>query len=266
MENHHDLRLTALTFFTSAGSVPSMRYLKIGVIYVSPSFSTIANTSVVLMDFSFSSSTSTCLLKCAKLVDAILLNATAFLFSLLGTYLIKNTLKLLVNFIPYGLVSINPTPKPSVQEDLSVNKIYGLGSSSASSIRVSRESSSGRSTMNVPATSSLDNICCIGWTALTVSFASARYTMSSSFSIGATNMGSSERIEMTKRSKNDQKPTKNERDKNKSEESARDHSRISPTQSKKETRKSKTQDKVKGPRMPSIQRFKGLCEVLKIKG
>ncbi|GKC10076.1 hypothetical protein Tco_1001686 [Tanacetum coccineum] len=39
-----------------------------------------------------------------------------------------------------------------------------------------------------------------------------------------------ERIEKAKRSKNDQKPTRNERDKNKSEETAKDQSRINSTQ------------------------------------
>ncbi|GKA71796.1 reverse transcriptase domain-containing protein [Tanacetum coccineum] len=95
MENCHDLRLTALAFFTFVGRVPYVRYLKIGVIHISPSSSTTANTSVALIDFSFSSSTSTCLRKCAKLVDTILLNASAFLFSLLGTCLIENASKLL---------------------------------------------------------------------------------------------------------------------------------------------------------------------------
>ncbi|GJV50871.1 hypothetical protein Tco_1446612 [Tanacetum coccineum] len=52
------------------------------------------------MDFSFSSSTSTCLLRCAKLVDAILLRASAFLFLLRGTCLMENSLKLLV-FLPH---------------------------------------------------------------------------------------------------------------------------------------------------------------------
>ncbi|GKC63771.1 hypothetical protein Tco_1096369, partial [Tanacetum coccineum] len=70
IENRHDLRFTALAFFPSAGSVPSEWYLKMGVIHVSPSSSTTAKTSIALMDFSFSSSTSTYLLKCAKLVDA----------------------------------------------------------------------------------------------------------------------------------------------------------------------------------------------------
>ncbi|GKE56873.1 ribonuclease H-like domain-containing protein, partial [Tanacetum coccineum] len=63
--------------------------------HVSPSSFTTANTSTALIDFSFSSSTRTCLLKCAKLVDVILLKASAFLFSLLGTCLIENDLKLL---------------------------------------------------------------------------------------------------------------------------------------------------------------------------
>ncbi|GKC65421.1 hypothetical protein Tco_1098019 [Tanacetum coccineum] len=98
MANRSDLRLTAIAFFTSAGRVSSV-----------------------------SSSTNTCLLNYAKLVDAILLSASAFLFSLLGTCLIENDLKL--------------------PDDPSVNKIHGSGSSSSASIRVSRESSSGRSTM-----------------------------------------------------------------------------------------------------------------------
>ncbi|GJZ88784.1 hypothetical protein Tco_0660566 [Tanacetum coccineum] len=88
IESRHDLRFTALAFFSYFGNVPSMRYLKMGVIHVSSSSSTTAKTSTALIDFSYSFSTSTCLLKCAKLVDAILLNASAFLFSLLGTCLI----------------------------------------------------------------------------------------------------------------------------------------------------------------------------------
>nr|GFA01600.1 hypothetical protein [Tanacetum cinerariifolium] len=55
--------------------VPSSRYLKIGAIQVSPSSSTTANISNAIMDFSFNSSTNTCLLKCVKLVEAILLNS-----------------------------------------------------------------------------------------------------------------------------------------------------------------------------------------------
>ncbi|GKC29859.1 hypothetical protein Tco_1037153 [Tanacetum coccineum] len=50
---------------------------------------------------------------------------------------------------------------------------------------------------------------------------------------------SKERFKKTKRSRNDQKPTRNERDKNKSEETAKDQSRISPTQQER-------QSKVKG--------------------
>ncbi|GJY25605.1 hypothetical protein Tco_0400331, partial [Tanacetum coccineum] len=196
--------------------VSSVRYSKIGVIQVSPSSSTTASISTSLIDFYFSSSTNTCLLKCAKLVDAILLSASAFLFSLLGTCLIENALKLLVsvltfssyrimsasfatyvpfiwlatncestfslrfltpicsailnpeikgsysaslfvvsnlnlrayvNFIPSRFMSISLAPEPSVQDDPFVNKIHGSGSSSSNSIRVSKESSSGHSTM-----------------------------------------------------------------------------------------------------------------------
>ncbi|GKG64654.1 hypothetical protein Tco_0663630, partial [Tanacetum coccineum] len=49
-----------------------------------------------------------------------------------------------MNSIPSGLVSISPAPEPSVQEDPSVNKIPGSGSSSSASIRVSGDSSFGR--------------------------------------------------------------------------------------------------------------------------
>nr|GFA45502.1 hypothetical protein [Tanacetum cinerariifolium] len=127
MANRHDLRLTALAFFTSAGRVPSSRYLKIRAIQVSPSSSTTANISTAIMDFSFNSSTNTCLLKCVKLAEAILLSASAFLFSLLGICLIENAVKLF--------------------KDASINKIYGSWSSSSTSIKVSEESSYGRSTI-----------------------------------------------------------------------------------------------------------------------
>ncbi|GJT36988.1 putative reverse transcriptase domain-containing protein [Tanacetum coccineum] len=49
----------------------------------------------------------------------------------------------------------------------------------------------------------------------------------------------------------DKKNGKRQRDKNKSEETAKDQSRISPTQSKKETMKSRAKIESKGPRMPN---------------
>ncbi|GJV46640.1 hypothetical protein Tco_1431176 [Tanacetum coccineum] len=58
--------------------------------------------------------------------------------------------------------------------------------------------------------------------------------------------------------KNQQETGKRQRVKSKSKESAKDHSRISPTQSKKETKKSKVKLKVKGPKLTSIQSLKGL--------
>ncbi|GKD80118.1 hypothetical protein Tco_1342739 [Tanacetum coccineum] len=66
--------------------------------------------------------------------------------------------------------------------------------------------------------------------------------------------------------KNQQETGKRQRVKSKSENSARDHSRISPAQSKKETKKSKTQDKVKGPLLTSLQSLKSSFEVLKYQG
>ncbi|GKC54644.1 hypothetical protein Tco_1077389 [Tanacetum coccineum] len=74
---------------------------------------------------------------------------------------------------------------------------------------------------------------------------------------------SEERITKTKRSKNDQKPTRNESDKSNSEESAKDHSQISPTQ---QERQSKTPIEVKGLKVTSSQSLKAYFEVLKIQG
>ncbi|GJT14604.1 hypothetical protein Tco_0861646 [Tanacetum coccineum] len=73
MANRRDLRHTAFALFTSAGRVSPV-----------------------------SSSTNTCLLRCAKLVDAILLSALAFLFSLLRTCLIENILKTLVSVLSFS--------------------------------------------------------------------------------------------------------------------------------------------------------------------
>nr|GEW14281.1 hypothetical protein [Tanacetum cinerariifolium] len=157
MANRQDLRLIALAFFTSVGKVPSARYLKRELIQVSPSSSTIANISISRMDFSFNSSTNTCLLKCAKLVEAILLKASAFLFSLLGICLIENALKLPVSaftfprfFTPICSAILSPAIKASYYASLFVASDLNLkasGSSSSSSIRVSGESTSGLSTM-----------------------------------------------------------------------------------------------------------------------
>nr|GEW97112.1 hypothetical protein [Tanacetum cinerariifolium] len=105
-----DLRRTTLAFSISAESVPSMR---------------------------------TCLVKWAKLLDAILHRASAFLFSLLGTCLIENFLKLLKSVFTFS----RPALKPSTQDDQSMNSVHGSKSSSSVSMGVFRESSFGRSTM-----------------------------------------------------------------------------------------------------------------------
>ncbi|GJX55026.1 hypothetical protein Tco_0284923 [Tanacetum coccineum] len=72
-----------------------------------------------------------------------------------------------------------------------------------------------------------------------------------------------ERITRTKRSKNSQKPTRNERDKKKSEETAKDQSRIKPTQ---QERQSKVN--IIKPRTfyDKLSKFKGLFDVLEFKG
>nr|GEY81919.1 reverse transcriptase domain-containing protein [Tanacetum cinerariifolium] len=53
-------------------------------------------------------------------MDAILLSVSAFLFLVLGTYLIENALKLLVSVRTFS----SPALEPSVQEDPFVNKIH----------------------------------------------------------------------------------------------------------------------------------------------
>ncbi|GJW03126.1 hypothetical protein Tco_1561982 [Tanacetum coccineum] len=68
------------------------------------------------------------------------------------------------------------------------------------------------------------------------------------------------------RFRRDHSPVQPERDKNKSEETAKDQSRISPTQSKKETKKSKVKNKVKGPKLSSVQRLEAYVEFQRFKG
>ncbi|GJQ97365.1 hypothetical protein Tco_0008504 [Tanacetum coccineum] len=147
-----------------------------------------------------------------KLVDAILLSASAFLFSPLGTCLIENSLKVLVraltfskylimpgsfampaikasysasllvasnlnlkayvNSTPSGFIIIRPAPEPSMHDHPSLKSIHGSESSSLSSMGVSGGSKLHLSSL--PATFELDSICFIGWTALMASFAAAR--------------------------------------------------------------------------------------------
>nr|GEW01387.1 hypothetical protein [Tanacetum cinerariifolium] len=85
--------------------------------------------------------------RCAKLVNAILLRAPVFFVFTYGTYLIENVLKPLVNSLPSGFVRISPAPEPSVQDDPFVNKVYSSESSSSTSMAVSGSSSSRCSTM-----------------------------------------------------------------------------------------------------------------------
>ncbi|GKE50299.1 hypothetical protein Tco_1481557, partial [Tanacetum coccineum] len=66
-----------------------------------------------------------------------------------------------------------------------------------------------------------------------------------------------------KEAKTVKKPTRNERDKKKSEETAKDQSRISPTQ---QERQSKIQNEVKRTKSDKLSKFKGLLGVIKIKG
>nr|GEV31637.1 retrovirus-related Pol polyprotein from transposon TNT 1-94 [Tanacetum cinerariifolium] len=120
-----------------------MRNSWIGVIHVRH-YSTTASTSFSSIEFSFSSFRSTCLIRWVKLVDAILLSASAFLFALLAS---NQNLRAYVNFTPSGFVIISLAPEPSMHDETFVNSIHGSGSSSLSSMDVSGGSSSERSTM-----------------------------------------------------------------------------------------------------------------------
>nr|GEX18559.1 hypothetical protein [Tanacetum cinerariifolium] len=135
-----DLLRTALAFSFSAGSVSSV-----------------------------SSSTRTCLVRWAKMVDAILIKASAFLFSLL--------------------------------DDPSVNSVHGSRSFTSASMGVSRESSSRHSTMKSAKICPLIDVLGLYYTLYSPSSilyfcilpvtSAARYTISSSFSIGAVSVNSS---------------------------------------------------------------------------
>ncbi|GJW21952.1 hypothetical protein Tco_0032574 [Tanacetum coccineum] len=81
---------------------------------------------------SVSSSTNTCLLKCAKLVDAILLSTLAFLFPLLGICLIDKTLKLLVPVLDlYSLcktiANLNKSKSTIFKASIRYMKLYAVG-------------------------------------------------------------------------------------------------------------------------------------------
>nr|GEY51660.1 hypothetical protein [Tanacetum cinerariifolium] len=69
----------------------------------------------------------------AKLVDAILLSAFAFLLSPLASNL---NLRAYVNSAPFRSVIISLAPEPSVHNDQSVNNTHGSGSSSLSSMGI----------------------------------------------------------------------------------------------------------------------------------
>ncbi|GKA20472.1 hypothetical protein Tco_0700461 [Tanacetum coccineum] len=137
------LILMVRAFFASAGSVSSVRYSNNGVIHEYHSSSTTARISPSLIDFSFKTSTKTCLVKWAKLVDAILLSASAFLFSLLD--FARPFVLLSVNSTPSGFVRMSPALDPFRHEDPSVKRIHGFGISSSVGVSVDGSSSSGSS-------------------------------------------------------------------------------------------------------------------------
>nr|GEW73708.1 hypothetical protein [Tanacetum cinerariifolium] len=170
-----DFIFMARAFLTSAGSVPSV-----------------------------STSTNTCFLKWMKLVDTILLRASAFLFSILGTCSIENflnplmsafafsslairasnfasmldelntNLKACVNSTPYGFVRMSLAPDPFRHDDPSVNRVHGSGIASSTCISMGGPSSSGLSAMTSAKTwpridvlSLWDKICLTGWSVMT---------------------------------------------------------------------------------------------------
>ncbi|GKE62706.1 hypothetical protein Tco_1513073 [Tanacetum coccineum] len=64
-----------------------------------------------------------------------------------ASLLVNLNLMAYVNSTPSGFVNISPAPEPSIQDDPSVNKVYGSGNSSGSAMSSSGDSSSGRSTI-----------------------------------------------------------------------------------------------------------------------
>nr|GEY91872.1 reverse transcriptase domain-containing protein [Tanacetum cinerariifolium] len=83
---------------------------------VGPSSSTMVVTSFSFMDLYLSTSTSTCLDKYAKLVDAILLWASAFLFLLRGTWLIEKLVNPLTKLLTLSRPAISASYPASLLE------------------------------------------------------------------------------------------------------------------------------------------------------
>nr|GEW17670.1 hypothetical protein [Tanacetum cinerariifolium] len=115
----------AVITFPDDVPVPSVRYSTSGVIQQYPSSSTIAKIFLYSIEFLSSVSTKTCLVRWAMLVDAILLNASAFLFSLHGTCSIENSLKLLIRVLAFS-------------------RVHGSGIASSACTSIDGPSSSGR--------------------------------------------------------------------------------------------------------------------------
>ncbi|GKC92957.1 hypothetical protein Tco_1158399, partial [Tanacetum coccineum] len=124
-----DFILIVCAFFVSTGSVPSV-----------------------------STSTKTCLVKWEKLVEAILLSAYAFLFSLRGTSTRASNLASLldasnsnlrsyVNSTLFGFIRMSLAPDPSRHDGLSVNRVHGSRTTSSTCISTSEPYSSGISAM-----------------------------------------------------------------------------------------------------------------------
>ena len=87
------VRRTLRASFCSCGKIPLLINSMIGVIHVGSCSSVTVDISISKIDLSFRVSTNTYFDRCAKLVDAILLSASAFLFSPLGTCLMVNLSK-----------------------------------------------------------------------------------------------------------------------------------------------------------------------------
>ncbi|GJS75348.1 hypothetical protein Tco_0725229 [Tanacetum coccineum] len=125
-----------------------------------------------------------------------------------ASLLVASNLNLMayVNSAPSSFVNISPALESSTQDDPSVNKVYGSGSSSGSVMSSSGDSSSGRSIMKsanifpliavlglywisypsssnfhfsiLPEISELDKSCFIGWSVITTIVCAWKYLFS----------------------------------------------------------------------------------------
>nr|GEV74476.1 pentatricopeptide repeat-containing protein At4g04790, mitochondrial-like [Tanacetum cinerariifolium] len=175
--NRYELRRTALSLFAFAGRVPSVRCAKpVDVILLSASAILFSLLETCLIENILKP------LACALTFSRYQIISASFAMYVPLTWLATNmesifawrfltpiSFAILKPAIKASYSASFPVPGPFAQDDPSVNKIHGSGSSYSTSMGLSRESSSGRSTMNLPATSDFENTCFIGWSVTTIS-------------------------------------------------------------------------------------------------